>query len=355
MNPVESGPEKPVSQDLVAFAKEYFKAYMETIEDKKPQTLPKLAQDAPYAMNAFLLPNGCICMVFNSSKEQSVQGASRDWDEVQDMIVKGVDHFAGFYPFEAKSVEDWNQRGRKDALRDLRLMDRSDLARAGAELESVMENIMKMVKANPWLGKMGNEMISVLKTLDNRVKGGFPTVDAIASLQSLKSFVPGSDKMSIEFPDREILERILSGVQEVSGVQNRFDMIESRMFELEKSGQAPEVSDKVMDLSERTDRLEKQLEKVSNILTMMNSKVESYFSKTAEKERQSELEKKLQEFTQRAETYEGKIEALEKEAENLLSEMKDMTTKMEKDIHDSRKRIARVEKHFTDFAKLVQE
>ena len=36
-------------------------------------------------------------------------------------------------------------------------------------------------------------------------------------------------------------------------------------------------------------------------------------------------------------------------------EMKEMTARMDKDIHDSRKRIARVEKHFVDFAKLVQE
>jgi hypothetical protein len=35
--------------------------------------------------------------------------------------------------------------------------------------------------------------------------------------------------------------------------------------------------------------------------------------------------------------------------------MRTLASKMEKDIHDSRKRIARVEKHFVDFAKLVQE
>jgi hypothetical protein len=32
-----------------------------------------------------------------------------------------------------------------------------------------------------------------------------------------------------------------------------------------------------------------------------------------------------------------------------------MAAKMEKDVHDGRKRIARMEKHLVDFAKVVQE
>jgi chromosome segregation ATPase len=127
------------------------------------------------------------------------------------------------------------------------------------------------------------------------------------------------------------------------------------MFEVEKMGQSPEFSDKIVDTVERTERLEKQLEKVSNILTMLNSKVEAYFSKTAEKERQADLERRIEEHTTKALSHESKIADLEKEAENLLNEMKNMAAKMEKDVHDSRKRIARVEKHFVDFAKLVQE
>lgn len=351
----EGGPEIPVSQDLVAFAREYLKAYMETVEEKKPQSYPRFAQDAPYAAKVYLLPNGCVCMIFNSAQEQAIEGAAKNWDEVQDIIVKGVDHFAGFYPFEGRSLGDWNKRGKKDALRDLRLLDRSDLAKVGAELDSVIENLAKMGKANPWLLKMGNEIISTLKGMDGRMKGGFPTVDAIATLQSLKGYAPSSESMRIEFPDRELLDRIIEGIHEVAGLQGQLEMVENRMFEMEKAMQAPDISDKMSDASDRVDRLEKQLEKVSNILTMLNSKVESYFSKSAEKERQGDLEKRIEEHTSKALSHESKIAGLEKEAEELLTEMRNMTSKMEKDIHDGRKRIARVEKHFVDFAKLVQE
>jgi len=351
----EGGPEIPVSQDLVAFAREYLKTYMDTVEEKKPQSYPRFAQDAPYATKVYILPNGCICMIFNSAKEQSVEGAGKDWDEVQDVIVKGVDHFAGFYPFEGRSLGDWNKRGKKDALRDLRLMEKSDLAKVGAELDGVIENLTKIGKANPWLVKMGDEMISTLKGMDGRMRGGFPTVDAIATLQSLKAYSPSSESVKIEFPDRELLERIMEGIQEVAGLQSKFDMVETRMFEMEKAVHAPDVSEKMSDTTDRVDRLEKQLEKVSNILTMLNSKVENYFSKAAEKERQGDLEKRIEEHTAKALSHESKIASLEKEGENLLAEMRAMTSKMEKDIHDSRKRIARVEKHFADFAKLVQD
>jgi len=108
-------------------------------------------------------------------------------------------------------------------------------------------------------------------------------------------------------------------------------------------------------LQDRIERIEKQLEKVSNILTMLNSKVENYFSKTAEKERQADLEKRIEEHTTRALSHDTKLGKLEKEAEGLVEELRRMTAKIDKDIHDSRKRIARIEKHFVDFAKLVQE
>jgi molecular chaperone GrpE (heat shock protein) len=83
--------------------------------------------------------------------------------------------------------------------------------------------------------------------------------------------------------------------------------------------------------------------------------VESYFSKSAEKERQADLERSIEEHTTKALSHDSKISELEKEAEKLVDEMRKMAARMEKDIHDSRKRIARMEKHFVDFAKLVQE
>jgi hypothetical protein len=355
MTPKDIGPEIPSPQDLAAFAKEYFKSYMEAIEEKKPQTYPKFAQEAPYTIQCYLLPNGCVAMIFNSSEELKAEGATKDWDEVQEMIVKGVEHFAGFFPFEGRSLGDWNKRGKRDALRDVRLLDKSELSRSGAELEGIVENITKMVKANPWLGRAGTEMVSTLRTVESRVKGGFPTVDAIANLQSLKAYVPGSESVTIEFPEKELLEEILDGVRNLANIEAKLETVETRMFEIEKSAQAPDVAVKVADAVDRVERLEKQLEKVSNILTMLNSKVESYFSKAAEKERQSDLEKRIEEHTTKALSHEEKIGELEKEAQAVVDEMQKMTAKLDKDIHDSRKRIARMEKHFVDFAKMVQE
>jgi hypothetical protein len=349
------GPEIPSSQDLAAFAKEYYKSYMEAVEEKKPQTLPKFAQEAPYHIQCYMLPNGCIVMIFNSFQELRVDAAPKDWEAVQEAIVKGVDHFLGFYPFEGRSMGDWNKRGKRDALRDLRLLEKSDLGRQGAELESLIENITKMVKANPWLGKSGTEMVTTLRTMESRMKAGFPTVDAIATLQSLKAFVPGTDSVSIEFPEKELLENISEGIKNLSSLETKIEEIENRMFEIEKAAQNPELEPKVTEASGRLDRLEKQLEKVSNILTMLNSKVETYFSKSAEKERQADLERRIEDHTSKALSHESKLSELEKEAEALVDEMRKMTAKMDRDLQDSRKRIARIEKHFVDFAKTVQE
>jgi hypothetical protein len=355
MTPKEIGPEIPSPQDLVAFAKEYYKSYMEAVDEKKPQVYPKFAQEAPYHVQSILLPNGSVAMIFTSFEDLKVDGYEKDWDQVQEMIVKGVDHFAGFFPFEGRSLGDWNKRGKRDALRDLRLLDKSDLGKSGAELEMLIENITKMVKANPWLGKSGTEMVSTLRSMEGRMKSGFPTVDAIATLQSLKSYVPGSENVTIEFPEKELLEDIAEGIKGVANLEEKIDTVENRMFEIEKVANSPEYASRVTELADRVDRLEKQLEKVSNILTMLNSKVESYFSKSAEKERQADLEHRIEEHTSKALSHESKIGELEKEAEALVQEMRKMTTKMDKDLQDSRKRIARMEKHFVDLAKMIQE
>ncbi len=355
MNPRDIGPQIPSAQDLAAFAREYFKSYMDAVDEKKPQTIPKFAQEAPYLIRCFQLPNGCICMIFNSSQELKVESGTKDWDEVQELVVKGVEHFAGFFPFEGRSLGDWNKRGRRDAHRDVRLLDRSELSKSGAELEATIENIMRMVKANPWLGRSGTEIVSTLRSLEARVKQGFPTVDAIATLQSLKAYVPGADSVTIDFPDKELLENISEGIKNVVAIEGKLETIENRIFEMEKDASVEDDSMLAADLQERVDRLEKQLEKVSNILTMLNSKVESYFSKTAEKERQADLERRIEEHLGKSIEHDSKILSLEKEAETLVDEMRRMTAKMEKDIHDSRKRIARMEKHFVDLAKMIQE
>jgi chaperonin cofactor prefoldin len=351
----DDGPGIPSPQDLTAFAKEYYRAYMEAVDEKKPQNLSRFAQDAPYNIRTYLLPNGSICMLFNSSDELRAHGGVKDWDEVQDEVVKGVDHFSGFFPFEGRSLGDWSKRGKRDALRDFRLLEQSDLATASVKLEGIIENITKMIRANPWLGRAGNEIIASMRDIDTRVKGGFPTVDAIASLQSLKAFTPTAESITIDFPDKALLEEISDSLGEVSGIQGKLEVMENRMFEIEKAASAPDLGDRLSEHSERVDRLEKQLEKVSNILTMLNSKVEAYFSKTAERERQGEMERRLEEHGNKVLLTESKIVSLEKEAERLVSDMKAMTAKMEKDVHDSRKRIARMEKHFVDFAKMVQE
>ncbi len=353
----ETGPDIPSAQDLAAFAKEYYKAYMDAIEEKKPQTPPKFAQEGPYHIRSYRLPNGCICMVFNTSNEQKVEGAAADWDEVQEIIVKGVDSFSGIYPFEGRSLADWSKRGKKDALRDLRLMDKSQLGKAGAELEMIMENVAKMIKLNVWLKDgvyKGSETLEGLRNLETRLKGSFPTVDAIATLQSLKAYAPGEQSVTIEFPEKERLEEILEGVKNLADTQNKLEAFESRVFEIEKAMSATEPG-RTGDLQDRVERIEKQLEKVSNILTMLNSKVETYFSKAAERERQADLERMIGEHTSKAMSHDAKLVELEKETEDLVEEIRKMAARLDKDIHDSRKRIARIERHFVDFAKVVQE
>jgi len=355
MTSKDSGGEAITAQDLAAFAKEYFSSYTQAIEEKKPQVLPKFAQEGPYEISSILLPNGSICMVFKTAPELKTHGSARDWDDVQEIVVKGVDHFAGFFPFEGRTLGDWNRRGKRDALRDLRLLEKSDLSKNSVELETAIESLDRMLKVNPYLRRHGDGVITSLRAIEGRVKGGFPTVDAIAGLQLLKSYVPGAESITIEFPDRSLLEEISDRLKDLANLQTKMDIIENRIFEMEKIAVAADLGDLVEDTQGRVERLEKQLEKVSNILTMLNSKVESYFSKTAERERQADLEKRIEEHMEHSSSHDEKIAKLETDAQALVEELRKTAAKMDKELQESRKKIARMEKHFSDFAKVVQE
>lgn len=353
----------PSQQDLVAFAREYVKAYLETVKGKNPGAVPPFAQNAPYLCETVLLPNLCFALVFHRANEMTFVARAQEWEEIQEELIKGVDFFLPFYPFESWKIADAVNRGRRDAIRDMRLAAAADLAKTAGQIDAVIDQLNRMIQVNPWLGKTGHEQVRQLQEIEERIKTPQPTTDPIALLQDLKAYTePPPHKLVFEFPDRKLLESLADGVEKLTALEPRIDAVDQKATELEQRilGMPDLVHREEFDqrsdrVQKRIETLENQLEKVSNILTLLNSKVENYFSMAAEAERQADHERRLAELQGRAEELAGLTAKLQANASDFSERLIQSLEKLEKDLHDARIRLGRVEQHFVDFARMVGE
>lgn len=346
----------PTPSEMVTFAREYLRSYLDTVHEKSPEHLPPIAQQSPFNIEISLLPNNCFAMVLEPSPEMKIHASFKSWEDLQDIVVKGVDFFIGFYPHEMKSIADWKKRGRKDATRDIRIAGESELGKAAGSLSKAIDEISKMAASNPWLGEKANEQINILREVEDRLRKGFASMDAIAALQDLKAYRPAYEKMTIEFPDKTMLEKILEGIEELMALQSRMDTLENRMFEVERiSTMESSENEEIPEIKDKITEMEGHLEKVSNILQMLNSKVEKYFSKTAEAERQATVETQVSALMKKTDALIGVLSDTQKKQEAHGAELTKEATRLEEEIDRALRRVKRLERHFVDLAKSVEE
>lgn len=346
----------PTPTEMVTFAREYIRSYLDTVNEKAPEHLPPIAQQSPYAIEICLLPNNCYALILETAPEMKIHASFKNWEELQDIVVRSVDFFIGFYPHEMKSVADWKKRGRKDATRDIRVAGESELGRAAGTLSKAIDEIGKMAASNPWLTEKAGEQIQVLRDIEDKLRSGFAPMDAIAALQDLKAYRPAYEKMLIEFPDRSILENILQGIEEVIAIKERMDIVENRMFEVERNSTMKSSSDEEYhELREKSVELEGHLERMSNIIQMLNTKVEKYFSQSAEVDRQATVEVQVKDLTKKVDSLIKVISDLQGRQKEQLDDLTRDILKVEEELEKSQRRIKRMERHFVDVAKSVEE
>ena len=347
----------PTPTEMVAYAREYLRSYLDTAEEKSPNNLPPMAQQSPYNVDICLLPNECYAILLMGSREMKIKASFKNWDEIQDFVIKGVDFFIGFYPHEMRSIGDWKKRGRRDAIRDIRLMSDSELSQAAGKLGIAIEDMSRLAATNPALAEQAKEHVRLLQDIEDKLRRrGFAPVDVIATLQDLKAYKPTYERMIIEYPDKAIMEKILEGVEELMSLQQRMDSIERRMFEVERlAAMKNPDADEIPELKERLGKLEGHLEKVSNILHLLNSKVEKYFTQTAEAEKLARIEVKVAETSKRLDALMEAIAKVQNSQETVSSELSKEISNMRTELDTAKKKVKRLESHFVSFAKSVEE
>jgi len=184
----------PTDIDLANYARAYVNAYMGAVQSESPEHPPLFFRNHPYSIEACFMPNESFCLLFGKSDRPTIAVTSQDWDHVMGRVMSGVSYLATVYPHEGFSVEDASAKGRRDAIRDIRAMESSDMAEAARQLEKV---IAELGNLNDWVKapvKMAETVMARLEPVRHAIQRSGPAQDMLAMLDGMRRHNAGPQR-----------------------------------------------------------------------------------------------------------------------------------------------------------------
>lgn len=235
MAPPEKKARLPTKKSLENYATAYIGAFLNTVEKEKPEHVPPLARNSPYEVEVCLLPNKCFVMLFERADSQKVTVREGDWSFVEKRVMSDVDHMVTVYAHESPTVADAIARGKKDAVRSIRSLEDSNLAKAVYELEKILGELTSIEKGNKSLLKLAELEMSRLKPIKDVIMDSGPEVDMLAMVDSLRNYPTEPVEVSIDVKERELLEGICRDMGNLSDVIRRVEAQDAALERLEKA------------------------------------------------------------------------------------------------------------------------
>ncbi|MDQ1371229.1 MAG: hypothetical protein QG582_143, partial [Candidatus Thermoplasmatota archaeon] len=184
----------PTDIDLANYARAYVNAYMGAVQSESPEHPPVFFRNHPYSIEACFMPNESFCLLFEKSDKPTISVTSQDWDHVMGRVMSGVSYLATVYPHEGYSVDDAVSKGRRDAIRDIRAMESSDMAEAARQLEKVIAELGNM---GDWMKnpvKMAETVMSRLEPVRHAIQRSGPTQDMLAMVDGMRRYNIGPQR-----------------------------------------------------------------------------------------------------------------------------------------------------------------
>ncbi len=235
---MESSPQQAMpteKKELENYAVSYLGSYLNTVKNERPEHIPPLARNGPYDIEVCVLPNGCFAMVFVKAEKERVQVFERGWEYVESKVATNPAHMVAVYPHEKSSVADAIARGKKDAARDIRAVEDSDIARAVNQLEKIMDTLAGLEKGNKTTLKSARAELLKMKPIWDAVKSTGPEIDMLAVVDAMKSYPPTPVTISIDVKDKLLLEKATSELGDLSDLLRRLESQDRKLEELEQS------------------------------------------------------------------------------------------------------------------------
>lgn len=235
---MESTPPKvqPLSKkNLETYAVSYIGAYLNTVQKERPGHLPVLARIQPCEIEICILPNNCFVMLFDKGEKQIVKVVERDWGDVESRVMSRVAHFVAVYIHEGNTVADAISRGKRDAIRDIRAIEDSDIAKALVELEKILGSLSTVLVENKDVLKLGEFELSKLQPIRAAIMNSGPQLDMLAMLDALKNSSPEQQSTGIEMEDKLLLEDMVKELGDLSDVIRRVEAADEKLSSMEES------------------------------------------------------------------------------------------------------------------------
>lgn len=187
------------------------------------------------AIEVSLLPNNCFVMLFEKSDKQTVTVNQKDWAQIEERVMEGATHFVAVYAHEGVTVADAISRGKRDAIRDIRSVEDSAIAKAVGELEKIVAAISATLEENKDVLNIGEEQLAKLQPIREAIAAAGPKVDMLAMLDALRNYSTAAEAGGIESEERVVLEEVAKQLEDLSDVIQRVEAADQKLAALEES------------------------------------------------------------------------------------------------------------------------
>ncbi|UCE80249.1 MAG: hypothetical protein JSV94_03500 [Methanobacteriota archaeon] len=220
---------------LENYARAYFGAFMNAVDKERPEHVPALARNSPYEIEVCLMPNQCFAMLFEKADRQKITVRETDWAYAEDKARTGVSHMVVVYAHENPTVADAIAKGKKDAIRSIRVLEDSSLAKAVTQLEDILSELTNVEKGNKSLLRLAELEMARLEPIKNVVMNSGPEVDMLAMIDSLRNYPSEPVEISFDVKERNLLEEISRDLGNLNDVIRKVESQDETLERLELS------------------------------------------------------------------------------------------------------------------------
>lgn len=225
----------PSKKALENYASAYMGAYMNAVDREKPEHMPSLARNTPYTIEVCLMPNHSFVMLFERGEKQTIAVHERDWNYVESAVMSGVSHLVTVYSHEGPTVADSIAKGKKDAVRDIRALEDSSIAKAVVQLERMLDELSSIEKGNKGILKIAEMQLQKLQPIKDVIQNSGPELDMLGMVDALRNYPTAPMEINIDIKEKELLERMVRELGDLSDVIRRIEMQDQRLEALERS------------------------------------------------------------------------------------------------------------------------
>ena len=257
----------PTEVDLAEYARAYVRSYLLAVETESPEHVPSFFRNHPYSIEICIMPNSSFCMLFERSETAAITVSNKDWGYVMGRVMSGVSYIATVYSHEGMTPDDAAIKGRRDAIRDIRALESSDIADSAKQLEKLISELRDTAQWSKNPVKMAEYAISRLEPIRQAVLRSGPTMDMMATVDAVRRYPPAPVRITLDGDGLNLMNEVVTKLGDLEKTIKTAEGHSARVLEVES-----ELKAEVKSFKSELDR--KMAKGLGVILTTTDRKID---------------------------------------------------------------------------------